>query len=155
MKMKHICIFLFAAAIVFTGIMAVAFYTNKDKNHAPQVNTPQEPSVTLNAFIAEAMTVYVTAPYKRFAENEIRKYFSRDIANEILSNYEPFHDPHEETVIEFEEQVYPVIGSINIQFDSGEYAVKLLFGEVYYNYRVTVTPNRVITNIYDGGISFE
>lgn len=155
MRMKSLKILLILTIVVVSCLVTLIFIISFDDKREAKQSSVQEPTVTLNDVISRAITVYTSSPYRRYSKEELQKYFVRDIADKILKSYEPFDDPYEEKVIEFEEQPFPEIKDITIQFDSGEYAVKLLFGEVYYNYRLTIAPNRIITKITDGGISFD
>jgi hypothetical protein len=149
-------IFLFFAFTIITGILSVIFFAvNENEPPITQKSIQQEASIPLNMIIGEAMTVYASAPYQRHTREDLQKYFSNEIVENILNIYEPFNLPDEEIFIEFEEQPFPKIEIINIQTEDGEYTVKLQFGEVFYNYRVRIAPNRIITNISEGGISFE
>jgi len=154
MRIKSFKTLLIVAIVLLIGFLPVIFFVDIGGKTVSQ--TPlQEPSITLNELISDAVTVYATAAYRQYSREELQKYFINEIVEDILKGYEPFEALGEETAIEFEEQPFPEIGLIDIRFDAGEYAVKLQFGEVYYNYRLTVTPNRIITKIIDGGMTFD
>jgi hypothetical protein len=152
MRIKPLII-IFTIVCISAG--AAVLFTSFDKNEPDISITVHEPQVTFNQTIGEAVTIYATAPYRRYSYEELHRYFICEIADEILKNYEPFEDPYEETVIEFEEQPLPEIGPIWITLEDGYYAVKLRFGEVFYNYELKIAPNRIITQLTDGGITFE
>jgi len=153
--MKPFIIFFITVVFIAACIITAVFLSYSNQNNDSQTPLRHEPSVTLNEIICDAMTVYATVPYRRYSSDELQKYFIYEIADEIQKSYEPFSDPSEETPIEFEEQTHPEIGSIKVQFEDGEYTVKLQFGEVFYNYSLTIAPNRLITKITDRGITFE
>lgn len=155
MRIKAVVVILISSAIFAACFVTFTIITHLNGKKESQSITGREPTIALNDVIASAMMVYVTSPYQRYSRDELYKYFTRDIADGILKSYETVSDPNEETVIEFKEQPFPEIRDIEIQFDNGEYQVKLLFGEVYYNYRLIVTPNQIITGITDGGITFD
>jgi hypothetical protein len=154
MLIKLIKIFLLSAAFIITCALPVIFFPMKSNDSVSQETLSREPSIPINAVIGEAMTIYASAPYHRFSREELQNYFSAEIVEMILKNYEPFSNPGEETVIVFEEQPFPEIKVTEIRQENGEYEVKLQFGEVFYNYRLTVSPNRRITKIVEGGVSF-
>lgn|GEM_PF-3098442 len=156
MRIESIQVLLYSAFLIITGILTVIFFaTSVNEPPITQKLTQRESSIPLNVTIGEAMMVYASAPYQRYSSEELQKYFSNEIVEYVLNIYEPFNPPGEEIFIEFEEQPFPRIEIINIQPEDSEYMVKLQFGEVFYNYRIRVSPNRIITRIEEGGISFE
>lgn len=157
--MRKFIIFPVIICVFVTAVIAVFCFILVDKNESVAQIAVSEfvrvPQITFNQTIIEAVTICATAPYRIYSSDELHKYFISEIAEEILLNYEPVIKPYEETQIEFEEQSLPEIGSILITLEDGYYAVKLKFGEVFYNYRLVVSPNKIITQITDGGVTFE
>ena len=148
---KPLIIIIIVTCIAIAAIFFAFDFTNEATTPIPM----QESQVTLNQIITEAVTLYATAPYRIYTSEELRKYFICEIADEILQYYEPISDPYEEMQIMFEEQQLPNIGPAWVTLEGGFYAVKLRFGEVFYNYRLKISPNRIITQITEGGITFE
>ncbi len=97
-----------------------------------------------NVDLSEALTIYVNSNCVKYSREVLNQYFADNIVNEIRKKYLPYNEFNRfQTFVEMDSPQIEILGISDIS--NNLYKVDVLFGEVIFEYKVTVSGNLIIS----------